>query len=82
MNPNNDLTDLVEVYVAKGEAEALIIKGLLENYGIPCLFKPYAAFSASVLVMDGTGQIRIMVKKKDETDARELVKGENNAEMA
>ena len=76
MNQNNDL---VQIYVAKGEGEAQIIKGLLESYGIPCMFKPYAAFSASVLVMDGTGQIRIMVKKEDEKDALELVKGEDNA---
>ncbi len=76
MNPNNDL---VQIYVAKGEGEAQIIKSLLESYGIPCMFKPYAAFSASVLVMDGTGQIRIMVKKEDEKDALELVKGEDNA---
>ena len=76
MNPNNDL---VEIYVAKGEAEAQIIKGLLESYGIPCLFKPYASFSASVFVTDGTGQIRIMVRKEDEKDARELVKGEAHA---
>jgi len=76
LNQNNDL---VQIYVAKGEGEAQIIKGLLESYGIPCMFKPYAAFSASVLVMDGTGQIRIMVKKEDEKDALELVKGEDNA---
>ncbi|MDD5191179.1 MAG: DUF2007 domain-containing protein [Dehalococcoidales bacterium] len=76
MNPNNDL---VEIYIAKGEAEAQIIKGLLESYGIPCLFKPYASFSASVFVTDGTGQIPIMVNKEDEKDARELVKGETHA---
>jgi len=76
LNRNNDL---VEVYVAKGEVEAEIIKGLLETYGIPCLFKPYASFSASVLVTDGTGQIRILVRPEDEKDARELLKGENNA---
>ncbi len=75
MNPNNDL---VEIYIAKGEGEAQIIKGLLESYGIPAMLKPFAAFSPSVLVMDGTGQIRIMVHKEDEKDARELVKGENN----
>jgi hypothetical protein len=78
LNPNNDL---VQVYVAKGEAEAQIIKGLLESYGIPCIFKPFSSFSASVFVTDGTGQIRIMVKPEDEKDARELVKGEDNAEM-
>lgn len=76
MNRSNDL---VEVYVAKGEVEAEIIKGLLETYGIPCLFKPYGSFSASVLVMDGTGQIRILVRPEDEKDVNELLKGENNA---
>lgn len=77
----NQNSDLVEIYLAKGEAEAQIIKGLLDSYEIPCMLKPMAGFSPSVIVVDGTGQIRLMVRKQDEKDARELLKGENNAQM-
>jgi hypothetical protein len=34
---------LVAVYRAMGEAEALIIKGLLESNGIPCILQSHAA---------------------------------------
>lgn len=73
MNPNSEL---VEIYVARGEAEANIIKGLLDSYGIPSLTKAQASPSVHVFVVDGMGQISILVRKEDAEDARELIKGE------
>jgi len=71
--------EMVEVYRAVGEAEAQVIKGLLESYGIPSLFKSKAAPSVHAFVMDGMGEVRIMVWQSDAEKARELIRGNNDA---
>jgi hypothetical protein len=70
---------MVEVYRASGEAEAQIIKGLLESYGIPSLLKSTAAPSVHVFTVDGLGEVRILVWKSAEEEARELIRGNINA---
>ena len=66
---------MVAVYRAAGEAEAHVIKGLLENYGIPCLLKSHAAPSVHVLTIDGLGETKVMVWESMAGEARELIKG-------
>ncbi|MDO9334022.1 MAG: DUF2007 domain-containing protein [Dehalococcoidales bacterium] len=73
MNRNSEL---VEIYIARGEAEANIIKGLLDSYGIPSLLKAQASPSVHVFAVDGMGQVAILVRAEDADDARELIKGE------
>lgn len=68
---------MVEVYRAVGEAEAQIIKGLLEGCGIPCLIKSNAAPSVHVLTVDGLGEFKVMVWEEDAEAARELIKGDS-----
>ncbi len=70
MNPSKKL---VEVYVAKGEAEANIIRGLLDSYGIPSVVKAQASPSVHVFAIDGLGQVIILVSEEDAADARELI---------
>ena len=70
---------LVEVYKATGELEALVIKGLLECNGIPCLLKSHAAPSVHVLTVDGLGEVKIMVWEKLVEKAKELIVGESHA---
>jgi len=70
--------DLVEIYVAMGEAEAQVIKSLLESYGIPSVFRSQAALSTYVFAVDGMGQVSVLVRAEDAEAARELVKGEND----
>lgn len=70
--------EMVEVYNATGEAEAQIIKGLLESAGIPSLLKSNAAPSVHVLTVDGMGEIRVMVWESMAERARELVEGKDN----
>ena len=65
----------VEVYRAAGEAEAQIIKGLLESNEIPCLLKSHAAPSVHVLTIDGLGETKVMVWESMAGEARELIKG-------
>ncbi len=65
--------DMVEVYKAKGELEAQVIKGLLESYGIPCVLRSHAASSVHSVAIDGLGEVRVMVSKPQEEAARQLV---------
>jgi len=69
-------SELIQIYVARGEAEANVIKGLLDSYGIPNILKAQASPSVHVFTIDGMGQISIWVRKEDAEDARELIKGE------
>lgn len=64
---------LVEVYRAFGEAEALIIKSLLESNGIPCLLKSHAAPSVHVFTVDGMGEVKVMVNESKAEEARSLI---------
>jgi hypothetical protein len=64
---------LVEVYRAFGEAEALIIKSLLESNGIHCLLKSHAAPSVHVFTVDGMGEYKVMVNENRAEEARRLI---------
>jgi hypothetical protein len=64
---------MIEVYRAAGEAEALIIKGLLETYGIPCVLKSSAAPSVHVFTVDGMGEVKVMVSDSMAEEARRLI---------
>ena len=67
---------LVEVYRARGEAEAQVIKGLLESYDIPCLLQSNAAPSVHMFTVDGMGEVRIMVRESMADEAKKLIEGE------
>ena len=68
---------MVEVYRATGEIEAQVIKSLLESYGIPCLLRSNAAQSVHNFVVDGMGEVRVMVWESSAEAARELIEGEH-----
>ena len=68
---------LVEVYLARGEAEAQIIKGLLESNGIHCLLKSNAAPSVHMFSVNGMGEVKVMVEESLTEKARGLIVGEN-----
>jgi len=70
---------LVEVYKAVGEAEAQIIRGILESNGIPCLLKSQAAPSVHVFTIDGMGEVKVMVGKSMAEEAKELIRGTGHA---
>ena len=64
---------MVEVYQARNEMEAQVIKGLLESFDIPCFMKSNAAPSVHTFTMDGMGEVRIMVLESLAARARELI---------
>jgi len=70
---------MVEVYRAASEAEAQIIKGLLESCGILCLLKSNAAPSVHMFAVDGMGEVKVMVWEEVAGKAKELIGGEGNA---
>jgi len=67
---------MIEVYRATGEAEAQIIKGLLESNGIHCLLRSNAAPSVHVFAIDGMGEVKVMVGESVAEKARRLIEGE------
>lgn len=69
---------MIEVYKAKGELEAQVIKGLLDSYGIPCLLQSHAASSVHSFVFDGMGEVRILVSEKVADEARRLIEANGN----
>jgi hypothetical protein len=69
---------LVEVYRARGEAEAEIVKSKLESYGIPSILKSNAAPSVYAFTVDGMGEYKVMVWEELAEEAKELVAGEDN----
>ncbi len=69
----------VEVYQAAGEAEAQIIKGLLESNEIPCLLKSHAAPSVHVFAINGLGEVKVMVRESRAEEAKRLIGGEGRA---
>ena len=74
----SDDVKIVEVYRAAGEAEALIIKGLLESNGMPCLLKSNAAPSVHVFTIDGMGEVKVMVWESIAEKARRLIVGKGH----
>ena len=64
---------LVEVYKARTEMEAQVIKSLLDSFGIPCSFKSNAAPSAHMFTMNGMAEVKVMVLESQADEARELI---------
>jgi hypothetical protein len=63
----------VEVYFARNNLEAEVIKSLLDSFGIPCVFKANAAPSVHIFTMDGMAEVRVMVPAALAEEARELI---------
>jgi len=70
---------LVSVYRAMGEAEAMIVKGLLESNGIPCILQSNAAPSVHAFTVDGMGEVRVMVDESRAEESRQLIGEEGSA---
>jgi hypothetical protein len=67
---------MIEVYKAKGELEAQVIKGMLDSYGIPCILRSNAAGSVHSFVFDGMGEVRIMVPESYAEEAKAVINSE------
>lgn len=65
--------ELVQVYRAAGGVVANILKGKLEEAGIPVLLKYESLGSVVGVTVDGLGEVRIMVPKRFEELAKQLL---------
>jgi len=64
---------LVAIYNAK-QIEAQIIKGRLENEGIPVLLSYDSSSLVFGFTIDGLGEVKIMVPERFAEQAREILK--------
>lgn len=64
---------LVEVYVAAGDEEGLVVKGLLESEGIDCALSSDIPHTVMPLNIDGLGAVRITVAEEDAERARQII---------
>jgi hypothetical protein len=64
---------LVEVYRARNEMEAQVIKSLLASFEIPCVLQSNAAPSVHMFTMDGLAEVRVMVPASLADAAKELI---------
>ena len=64
---------LVEVYVAAGDEEGLVVKGLLESQGIDCSLSSDIPHSVLPLNVDGLGAVRVTVAEEDAERARQII---------
>ena len=75
--PNKRQKDLEsefkEVHKAWGSVEAEVIKSFLKSHGIPCLLKGLVVQSVHPFSMDGLGEIKILVPKKDYALAKKIL---------
>jgi hypothetical protein len=69
---------LVEVYKARTEMEAQVIKGLLESFDIPCVLRSNAAPSVHMFTMNGLAEVKVMVLGSQAGEAKKLIVSENH----
>jgi len=63
----------VEVYHARNQMEAQVIKGLLESFNVPARLKSNAAPSVHMLTVDGMAEVSVMVLESHADDARRII---------
>jgi hypothetical protein len=68
-----DEKDLVLCHKVWGEPKALLIKGLLDDFGIPTNLVTHVPQSVWPINIDGLSEIRIMVRERDLPRAREII---------
>jgi hypothetical protein len=69
---------MVEVYKARTEMEAQVIKGLLESYGIASVLQSNSAPSVHMFTLDGLAEVRVMVLENVAEQARALIVSDND----
>lgn len=66
--------ELVVVYTTQGMMRAEVVKSKLESAGIPAMLKYESAGRTFGIIIDGLGEVKVLVQKERETEARELLK--------
>lgn len=66
-------TGLVLCHKVWGEAKAFLIKGLLEDFGIPANLGGHVPQGIMPMALDGLAEVRIMVRETDLLRAKEII---------
>jgi len=72
--------ELVTVYTAAGLLQGQVVKGYLEDAGIPVLLAYESVGPIIGVTVDGIGQVRVQVPKEHEQEARALLEERRDAE--
>jgi hypothetical protein len=64
---------VVEIWRTWGEAEANIVKGLLESNGIQCAIQGESTRLTHGFTLDGLAEVRILVRETDRQRALEAI---------
>jgi hypothetical protein len=64
---------LVELCRVMGPVEAEVIKNFLESQGIECILQGQMVQAVYPIIVDGLGEIRVLVAEKDFATATELL---------
>jgi len=71
--PEPDDDELEEVTRAGDQAEALVVRSLLEAYGIRVVSRTHVAQSVHPFTVGGQGEVRILVPRADAVECRRLL---------
>ncbi len=72
----NEPEELVAVYRSMGPLRAQVIKGKLESEGIPALLKYESGSTVYAVLVNGMGEVQVLVSKSREQEALEILKVE------
>ncbi len=70
----DELQPLVTVYRTFGLLRAEVVKGKLESAGIPAMLKYESMAPVMGMIMDGMGEVQVLVSKDYEQEALEVLK--------
>lgn len=74
--------EFVTVYRVWNDPEAQMIKGLLESSGIRCKLVSHVPHSVYPVTVDGLAEVRIMVPREQEEEARALIEAYRGGDRA
>lgn len=64
---------LITVYIARSQPEAYIIKGRLEDEGIPAVLRYESLGLVYGITVDGLGQVEVQVPEEMKTQAKNIL---------
>ncbi len=70
----------VTVYRAWGEAEAQVVRALLESSGVKCRIREHGPQSLYPVTVDGLAEVQIMVPQEAEAEALAIVRAYREGE--
>ncbi|MCL4393863.1 MAG: DUF2007 domain-containing protein [Chloroflexi bacterium] len=73
MGESNQDEGFAAVYTSMGPLRAEVVKGLLESAGIPAFLQYESAGRVFGMLLDGMGEVRVMVEKSREQEALALI---------